>query len=86
MVALAFGKPLIVTDVGGLPDLIEDPENVVPPEDPRALAAGITKALADPDRLAAMSAASRRRAEQFDWADIAARTVELYHELATKRS
>jgi len=86
MVALAFGKPLVVTDVGGLPDLVEDPENVVPPEDPQALAAGIARALADPGRLAAMSAASRRRAEQFDWADIAARTVDLYHELATKRS
>ena len=86
MVALTFGKPLIVTDVGGLPDLVEDPESLVPPEDPQALAASITKALTDPDGLAAMSAASRRRAEQHGWADIAARTVELYHEVTAKGS
>jgi glycosyltransferase involved in cell wall biosynthesis len=47
--AMAHGVPIVATSVGGIPDLIKDSVNglLVPPHDPRALAAAITRALAD---------------------------------------
>ncbi|HEX8294928.1 MAG TPA: glycosyltransferase family 4 protein [Chthoniobacteraceae bacterium] len=46
--AFAFGKPVIATQVGALPDLVRHEENglLIPPEDPVALAAAIER-LAD---------------------------------------
>ncbi len=49
--------------------------------DEAALAQAIRDALADPPRLARMSADSRALAEEFSWDRIAERTVELYREL-----
>jgi glycosyltransferase involved in cell wall biosynthesis len=79
--ALGLEKPLIVADVGGLPHLVEDPRQVVPPNDPAALAEAVHAALADPSRLAAMAASARRLSRRFDWADVAQRTLHLYRTL-----
>ena len=45
--ALASGKPVVASRVGGIPELITDGENgyLVPSEDPRALAGALAKAL-----------------------------------------
>lgn len=63
--ALAMGKPVLCTSVGGNPEVILDGENgfVVPPKDPPALAAAILKAAAEPDRLARLQAKNRERFE-----------------------
>jgi glycosyltransferase involved in cell wall biosynthesis len=47
--AYAFGKPVVVTDVGGLPEAVEDGRTgfVVPPRDADALASAITRLLQD---------------------------------------
>ncbi len=79
--ALAFAKPMIVTNVGALPDLVDDPRCVVPPDDPDALAEAVRRCLRDPDRLRRMAEASRRIARTCGWDEIADRTVELYRRL-----
>jgi glycosyltransferase involved in cell wall biosynthesis len=44
--AMAAGVPIVATAVGGVPDVVSDREAVlVPPDDPRALAAAIASAL-----------------------------------------
>jgi glycosyltransferase involved in cell wall biosynthesis len=45
--ALASGRPAVGTAVGGIPDVLADPNSgvVVPPKDPPALAAALTSAL-----------------------------------------
>ena len=48
--ALHNGAPLVVTDVGGLPELVGDGAVLVPPEDPGALSATVRDLLADEDR------------------------------------
>ncbi len=51
--AYFFGKPVLVSRVGALPEYVVDGETgwIVPPGDAQALAAAMTKALADPETL-----------------------------------
>jgi glycosyltransferase involved in cell wall biosynthesis len=64
--AMAAGKPIVATAVGGTPDAVVDGETglLVPPADARALAEAVSAALADPRRLRLMGEAGRRRAEE----------------------
>lgn len=59
--ALAAGKPVIATNVGGLAEQIEDGSTgiVVPPGDPEALARAMESLLADPEKRSAMGMAAR---------------------------
>ena len=51
---------------------------LVPPGDPEALAAGIREALRDGPALAAAGVANAAR---FRWAELAARTADVYREV-----
>ena len=60
MEAMAAGRPVVATAVGGTPELLRDRGILVPPGDPAALASAIDALLADPGRSAALGAAARR--------------------------
>ena len=77
-VALAFEKPLIVTNVGGLPELVKDKNFVIEPNNPRALAEKILLALGDDELLKKLSDDSRGLAEEYSWDKISEETVGLY--------
>ena len=81
--AMAMGRPVIASEVGGLAFLVQDGLTGyhVPSRDPEALAERIYTLLADEDCREAMGQAARRYAEQFDWAIIAGRLVGVYGEL-----
>jgi glycosyltransferase involved in cell wall biosynthesis len=78
MRALPFGRPLIVTRTGGLPDLVLDPNAVVPPSDPDPLAAAISRVLRDEALRDRMSVDSLTLAASMGWDAIAERTVAIY--------
>jgi glycosyltransferase involved in cell wall biosynthesis len=78
LAAMAFGKPMIVSDVGGLPELVSDPRCVVPPNDADALAGRIAECLKDPHRLARMRDDAAELARSFSWDRIAEESVALY--------
>jgi len=62
--AMAAGKPVIGTNVGGIPEIIEDGVTglLVPPHSPGELAKAIIKLLQDPDLARRMGEAGRERA------------------------
>ena len=72
------GRAAIVSDVGGLPEIVADGETglVVPAGDERALAESIVALTRDPVRVRAMGAAARRRAVEEFSAEAAAAGVE----------
>ena len=64
--AQAYGRPPIVSDIGGLGETVENGRTgwIVPPGDAAALAARIEAILADPSSLPAFAAAGRARFER----------------------
>ncbi len=63
--AMACGLPVVATNVGGIPEFVDDGVEglLVPPEDPEAIGAAVVRLVSDADRFAAMSKAARRRIE-----------------------
>jgi glycosyltransferase involved in cell wall biosynthesis len=61
--AMAAAKPVVVTDVGGMPEIVRDGETgfVVPVADPAALADRISSLLANPGLAGRLGSAGRRR-------------------------
>ena len=62
----AAGKPVIASDVGGLPDVVVDVETgyLVPPGQAPTLRTAIERLLADPALRGRMGAAARERVRQ----------------------
>jgi glycosyltransferase involved in cell wall biosynthesis len=75
------GRAVIASSVGGLPEIVEDGVTglLVPPGDVERLAAAITGLATDPDRVAELGDAARRRAlREFTLERCADRTNQLY--------
>ncbi|HXA54303.1 MAG TPA: glycosyltransferase family 4 protein [Solirubrobacteraceae bacterium] len=81
--ALAFGKPLLLSDVGGFPEVAATgAARTVPAGDSAALRTALRELLVDPAALAAMADRARAAAAGlYSWRAIAARTLELYRSL-----
>jgi glycosyltransferase involved in cell wall biosynthesis len=83
------GRAAIVSDVGGLPEIVAHEETglVVPSQDVRALTHAIVELASDPDRVARLGAAARERAlAQFSAGSAADGIQRLYREELQKRS
>ncbi|MCH7811017.1 MAG: glycosyltransferase family 4 protein [Chloroflexi bacterium] len=79
--ALSFGVPMVVSDVGGLPDLVDDRRAVVPANDERALAEALVEILRDDSLRAKLAADGERRAGELGWDVIARKTADVYRSL-----
>ena len=83
--ASACGRPMVATDVPGCREVVRDGETglLTPLDDAPSLAAAIARLASDTTLRQRMGAAARRRAEtEFSVAVIAAKTAELYRDLA----
>jgi glycosyltransferase involved in cell wall biosynthesis len=79
--AMAHGRPVVASAVGGLKDLVVDGETglLVPPRDPQALRAALERLLADRDLRRRLGAAGRERArERFSWDAVTDATIAAY--------
>jgi glycosyltransferase involved in cell wall biosynthesis len=84
--ALAFGKPIVVTDVGGFGEVAATgAARLVPPGDAGSLASAIRGLLGDPEARAELAAAAAAAAAgTYSWDAVAASTLELYRELGAR--
>ena len=79
--AYAFGKPVVATRVGALPDIVEDGETglLVEPGDADALARAIEELLENPDRRRKMGRQAHAHSrEELNWDSIATTTHATY--------
>lgn len=70
--AMALGLPIISTNVGGLPYLIEDQIDgvLVPPREPLLFAKAIQNLIVDSPKALMLAQNARAKAEGFDWQNI----------------
>jgi len=82
--ANATGKPVIASNVGGIPSVITDGYNglLVPPKDASKLAKAILWLSQNPDAITKMGLNGRKVAENHSWTKTASLTEQLYREIA----
>lgn len=87
--AMAAGRPIVATKVGGVPEVVEDGVTgfLVPPAAPDALAERMLAVLGDPVRATTMGAAGRARVQAtFSLPEMANRYRALYQRVVARRS
>lgn len=84
--ALACGVPVVASDVGGLPDFIQDGHNgrLVPPRDIAALATALRDLVVNATTRARMAAAARASVSDYDERTVFARMADLLTVLASR--
>lgn len=85
--AYSFGKPVVATNAGDFPRLVEDADCglTVPPENPQELADAIVTLLEDDERRRRMGERSAEQAVTLSWDTIAAKHVDLYERVLEAR-
>ncbi len=86
-VAYAFGRPVIATKVGGLPEVVEDGRSgfLVPPRAPDKLAKKIVELVNSPDLADQMGRYARQLSvSRYGWEPIAKQIAEVYQHLVRK--
>jgi len=86
--ALAAGLPIIGSNTGGIPEIIEDGVTglLAPPGSPRGLAATIARLLDEPARAAALLAAGKAKLARFGADAMVEGTIAVYRELLAPRA
>jgi glycosyltransferase involved in cell wall biosynthesis len=78
--AMARALPCIGSNVGGIPELL-CPEDMVPANDPQALATKIIEVVSNPGRMERMSARNLAKASEYQESVLAERRTEFYSHL-----
>ena len=83
--AMAAGKPIIASRMGGLPEAVADGDSglLVPPRDDVALASALHVLLSNRELMVSMGHRARSRSSSFSWAAAAAKLDAVYAELQT---
>lgn len=83
--AMRAGTPVVVTDVPGNRDVVEDEVNglLVPPDDPRRLAQAITRLLSDGELTRSLTHNGVLTVARYDVRSMAATTSGVYRDLCT---
>jgi glycosyltransferase involved in cell wall biosynthesis len=81
--AMASGRPVIASRIGGMPDILNDGEAglLVPPGDVLALQRAIERLLTDAELREGLGQAAKRRAEAFEAATVVPRIERVYARL-----
>ena len=84
--AMAAGVPVVASDIPGYRDVARHLREalLVPPGDDTALAAAVSRLLADASLGAALGARGRRRAAEFDWPHVASAVEAIFERVARR--
>lgn len=79
--AMSHGKPVVASDLGGIPDAVKDGETglLIPHDDPDVLAKSLLRVVEDEGFAKRLGEAGRERAKRlFSWDSIAEKHLEIY--------
>lgn len=78
--AMASGAPIVASNIGGIPDAIQNGKNgvLVEPNNVEALSDAIIRVLQDETHTLKMVETARKDVIQYSWEHIAERTIEVY--------
>jgi glycosyltransferase involved in cell wall biosynthesis len=85
---MAAGVPVVASRIGGIPDIIRDHENglLVPPQNQKKLAEAIIYLLRNDNLRKKLGSNSLKLAKNYNWSEIAEKTISLYKEIGLKRN
>jgi glycosyltransferase involved in cell wall biosynthesis len=86
--ALASGVPVVSTDVGGVPYLVEHEKTalLVPPQNPAAMADAILALLTNPVKASRIKQAGIESVQQYTWPKVRTRLLSVYEQVLNKRN
>jgi glycosyltransferase involved in cell wall biosynthesis len=87
-IASAFGKPVVATTVGGIPEMVAEGKTglLVPPRDARSLADAIVTLLQNQSLRQEMSQHTLQKSQtELSWAKIADQTIQVYYQALAVR-
>ena len=81
--ALASGVPVVSTQVGGVPYMVDHGRTalLVPPQEPQAMADGIARLLRDRDLAHRIASAGLQDVQQFGWSAVKDQWIDIYARL-----
>ena len=85
--AMASGKPIVASDIPGYRWVVNHGVEglLVPPKNEKALTDSLLRLLSEPELMAQMSVAGKKRAEQFSWDKVAERVLAYYEQVLASR-
>ena len=85
--AMALGKPIVGTNVGGIPTAVTDGRNaILVGPDPFELANAVRRLLLEPERMSTMSDVNWQDAERYDWELISQMYIDYFDEIISRCS
>ncbi len=86
--AMASGLPIITTNVGGIPEVIDDNVNgfIVEPKNPSQLAQKLVKLLSEPELRSEIANNNIKKAKQYDWHQVIYRIEYVFNLIVNERA
>jgi glycosyltransferase involved in cell wall biosynthesis len=85
--AMAVGRPVVATNVGGIPELVRDGvDGFLTSADPAEIAARLAEVLGDPSLGERMGHSAHERAATFTWERVVRETEDVYREVLARRA
>jgi glycosyltransferase involved in cell wall biosynthesis len=81
--AMSYGKAVITTDVGGLPEVVGEAGILVPSRNPEALSRAINELISDDDRRRELGLRARERAKGYTWHRAAEEMERIYSDVVS---
>jgi len=83
---MLYGLPVVATEVGGIPEVVNDCAILVPPNNPDLLASALIQVLTDKKLARTLGERGLRRVQRFNWDILVKKYERLYEEVMVERA